>query len=171
MAAARSGSGGRHARHGGSQPAQARPDYRARHASADAGPPAAEPSGATGTGPIPPRRTPWSAGAESAAAWNAVDGRGSVSADPAAGSTRGGEAAATRSAGPDARGEPTSSDSTSAVADGGRGVPSAPAGAEQATAAWGAAAGTDPAMASWSPAVGSDPATAAWSAAAGTDPA
>ena len=33
MAAARSGSGGRHARHGGPEPAQARPDYRARHAS------------------------------------------------------------------------------------------------------------------------------------------
>ena len=42
MAAARRGSGGRHARHGGPDPEPARPDYRARHASDPSAVPPAE---------------------------------------------------------------------------------------------------------------------------------
>ena len=106
MAVARGGSGGRHARHGGPESAQARPDYRARHASDPAPAAAADPddpdaatepaapgvAGSAGARPAPPRRTPWSAGAASAAAaWNASAGTGRATArsqgagtDPAA---------------------------------------------------------------------------------------
>lgn len=79
MAAARNGSGGRHARHGGPEPTPARPEYRARHASAPP-PPRAAPvdeaaSGAdaavTPAGPArsaDPADAVWRAGADPAAA-------------------------------------------------------------------------------------------------------
>ncbi|HEX3261848.1 MAG TPA: hypothetical protein VHS35_25295, partial [Pseudonocardia sp.] len=190
MAAARGGAGGRHARHGGPEPAQPRPDYRARHASDPPDPTSghaeAAPDGQghpAGVAPVPPGQGhPGGATPTPTASGHPMDvaprpsGQGhpmgaapnppgatpwSVGAGSAAAAYGvGGAPAADDAARPGAHTEPA----TPAWGTGG-------AGAERAAGptnvdADASRAGTEPATA-WSPGAGTDPATTAWSPGAG----